>query len=423
MRILVISNLYPPDVIGGYELGCQQMVEALRGRGHAVRVVTSTPRSVGVEPTTEGVHRVLRLEDLWAPDFGRHVHPMVQRLAWMRAGLVQTHNLELLRAEIEGFAPDVVYLWNLLGLGAAAIALFVQLRGLPWSWHLMDAAHIQMAEALGDGRRDFIRLLSKRLRGHWISCSQVLLDELAAAGAELGGTVETLPNWVYGERPQRRTSWYVRSRPLRCVWSGRLVPGKGVDVIVEALALLRNAGAQTIELEILGDGPERPALEARVAASGLDAQVRFRGMRPHREVLTALAHADLFLYPTEMREPFAFSALEAAAAGCVPIVTAGCGITEWLVDGVHLVTAERTPIAFAGALAAVQAGEADLAAIGRRAQAIAAEMHVDGLAARVEAILDAAAAQRQQPPVPWADLGRIARIAEQLAENSPGPRI
>ena len=44
VKILVLSNLYPPDVIGGYELGCRQAVDALRALGHDVRVLTTAPR-------------------------------------------------------------------------------------------------------------------------------------------------------------------------------------------------------------------------------------------------------------------------------------------------------------------------------------------------------------------------------------------
>lgn len=44
MRILVLSNLYPPDFLGGYELGCRQAAEALAAAGHDVLVLTSAPR-------------------------------------------------------------------------------------------------------------------------------------------------------------------------------------------------------------------------------------------------------------------------------------------------------------------------------------------------------------------------------------------
>ena len=44
MKILVVSNFYPPHHIGGYELGCRDVVEKLRARGHTLRVLTSSFR-------------------------------------------------------------------------------------------------------------------------------------------------------------------------------------------------------------------------------------------------------------------------------------------------------------------------------------------------------------------------------------------
>ena len=41
MKILVVTNLYPPQHVGGYELGCRDVVEQLRARGHVVQVFTS----------------------------------------------------------------------------------------------------------------------------------------------------------------------------------------------------------------------------------------------------------------------------------------------------------------------------------------------------------------------------------------------
>src|SRR5215212_3273863 len=42
LRVVVVTNYYPPYFIGGYELGCRDVVEALKSRGHQVRVLTST---------------------------------------------------------------------------------------------------------------------------------------------------------------------------------------------------------------------------------------------------------------------------------------------------------------------------------------------------------------------------------------------
>ena len=68
MKILVVSNLYPPDFIGGYELGCRQAVDVLRDRGHEVRVLTSTPRTP--VPAAPHVRRRLKFNnDYWSGYF------------------------------------------------------------------------------------------------------------------------------------------------------------------------------------------------------------------------------------------------------------------------------------------------------------------------------------------------------------------
>ena len=62
MKILVVSNLYPPQHVGGYELGCRDVVEKLRARGHDVRVLTSTFRNGQTEnpPDEKNVGRTLQ---------------------------------------------------------------------------------------------------------------------------------------------------------------------------------------------------------------------------------------------------------------------------------------------------------------------------------------------------------------------------
>ena len=44
MRILTVTNIYPPDFIGGYELLCSQVVDVLRAGGHQIQVLTSARR-------------------------------------------------------------------------------------------------------------------------------------------------------------------------------------------------------------------------------------------------------------------------------------------------------------------------------------------------------------------------------------------
>ena len=53
MNILIVTNLYPPHYLGGYEVHCAQVAEALQGAGYEERVLTST---YGVPPTSVGLY-------------------------------------------------------------------------------------------------------------------------------------------------------------------------------------------------------------------------------------------------------------------------------------------------------------------------------------------------------------------------------
>jgi glycosyltransferase involved in cell wall biosynthesis len=110
---------------------------------------------------------------------------------------------------------------------------------------------------------------------------------------------------------------------IELVAAGRLVPQKGFDVLLEALAL---AGDPRMHLTLLGDGPLRAALEARAGELGIAARVRFAGFDPRP--WPAFARADAFVLSSRY-EGFPNAVLEALACGTPVIaVPAPGGIDE-----------------------------------------------------------------------------------------------
>jgi colanic acid/amylovoran biosynthesis glycosyltransferase len=121
--------------------------------------------------------------------------------------------------------------------------------------------------------------------------------------------------------------------PLRVIAVGSLSWRKGFAYALRALRAARDCGAD-LELEILGDGPDRQRLLFGIDDMGLSDRVRLSGEVPPEEVAERLRNADLFLL-SSVSEGISNAALEAMATG-LPVVTTDCGgMREAVSDGVE----------------------------------------------------------------------------------------
>jgi glycosyltransferase involved in cell wall biosynthesis len=128
------------------------------------------------------------------------------------------------------------------------------------------------------------------------------------------------------------------------VAAGRFVPAKGFDLLLDAFAEVARAHPEA-RLHLLGEGPERAALEAKAAALGLGSQVAFEGFLENP--YPWLRHADLFVLPSRY-EGFPNVVLEALALG-TPVAAFDCPGGSAVVDGVN---GRVVPAGDVGALAA-----------------------------------------------------------------------
>lgn len=126
-----------------------------------------------------------------------------------------------------------------------------------------------------------------------------------------------LPENAVGEATVAAHARAPHSRPLRIVFVGRLVPLKGVDLLLDAVVDLVRAGRA--EVEIVGDGRAREALVAQATRLGIADRVTFAGWLARADVDRRLAEADVIALPS-VREFGGGVVLEGMAAGAVPIV-------------------------------------------------------------------------------------------------------
>ncbi|SRR5579883_292021 len=200
--------------------------------------------------------------------------------------------------------------------------------GVPWPKAFSDRQRAE-GEWLS-----YVRVLHKLMPGY-----RSMRRDSAAIIAGSRSTYGELPEWtkdklVYipenGVDMRRFSAPRAHSAalPLKVAFVGRLVPYKGADMLLEAASEFVRRGE--VELHVIGDGPQRPELEAMVARLGLGNGVEFHGWVRHTEIQATLRLCDILALPS-IREFGGAVVVEAMALGLTPIVADYGGPSE-LVD-------------------------------------------------------------------------------------------
>ena len=139
------------------------------------------------------------------------------------------------------------------------------------------------------------------------------------------------------------------ARNGRLLAVGLLYEAKGYEYLLEAVALLRRDG-RDIELDIVGDGPERAAYTRLADDLGLDGHVVFHGIVPKPEVARRMREASLFVL-TSRYDNNPCVLIEAMASGMPVVATAVGGIPEVVDESSGLLARPRDPRSIADAIA------------------------------------------------------------------------
>lgn len=124
-----------------------------------------------------------------------------------------------------------------------------------------------------------------------------------------------------------------KSIPPRILYAGNLVASKGVDVLIEAFARLREQGVEC-ELRILGEGPKRHSLEELARRSGIGGAVSFSPFVPQSEMPAEYGRSTVTVLPSRGNaEGLGLTLVEALLAGSAVVGTPAGGIPEVVVDG------------------------------------------------------------------------------------------
>jgi glycogen(starch) synthase len=411
-RVLVISNLFPPRVLGGYEIACANICAGLRERGVDVRVMT-TPMDLPEPAGTTWVRRILSL---------RTYYPLPQTSGAVAAYLhfesavSRFENTKLILDEVRAFRPDAVVLFNVVGIGGIAIMHMLNEAGVPWLLNLGDdvpGALIrglpgEVLDVFGADPAEFFREIDI------VALSERLADEVReSVTAE---RVSIVPRGVRVSENKRRG--YRLDGVTRFVFAGSLYPNKGIGQLLDAAAELRSESSP-FTLDVFGGG-EVERYRERAESLGLADLVRFHGHIDQNDLASRYVDFDVFLFPSWDREPFGSAPVEAAAMGCVPVISELAGVAEWFLDGGSAILVTPTTDGFVAAMERVLADDFDFERVGGAARRVAAgPLDANRVLDRLEVLISRAAAagprsSRLDDPGLGAELLELDRRASEL---------
>lgn len=338
-RILVITNLFPPQEMGGYGRKLWEFTAELIQRGHEVRVLTADATYLtrdgmaGTDDIESHVDRSIELYGGWHDGrvtiYGDNAYCLK---------VVATDRERILRT-VDSFRPDVCLVGNTDLMGYDFMGLLVQ-RGLP------------VMHSVGSAVPGFPAEFSL----------QSPLYRIAPASDWVGQNLK--PNGYNFSRytvlyPGVRADYFykhflpVLDKP-RIAYASLVLPYKGPHTLMSALAILQQNNID-FECTVAGDTTDPKfvdMLRAFTVENTIADKVRFIGFQDRAGLRDLFARNNLMVFPSIVKEAFGISQLEGMASGLAAVTTATGGGIEIIRDGIDgLIFPAENPLALAEKIA------------------------------------------------------------------------
>lgn len=334
MKILVISNLFPPNILGGAESFAYELSKTL-AKSHEVLVVTTcsddnTHQYQVTEFENMKVIRFFPKNMYWVYD--RSKKPTWKKVLWHLLDYFNFHSYFSIKKIVADFEPDIVHSHNIDGFSGsvwrAATSLNIPVVHTAHDGHLVcPKANFLHSNNKTDCEKQFCKvyrnfhLLNARSIDLFISPSQFLLNIYMQHGMKVKNScvIENgvlLSTTTHQQKP---------CAPLKVLFMGQISEHKGIDYLINTIEFFQN---KQVEFHIAGKGPE----ENRV----LDLQennnkVFYHGFVNGGQKVKLLQDSHILLFPSQCFENSPLTILEAFQYGLIVIASNLGGVPE-LID-------------------------------------------------------------------------------------------
>jgi glycosyltransferase involved in cell wall biosynthesis len=381
LRVVLTAESFLPYV-SGVTVSVDALARGLGARGHEVLVVAPRP-APGSQPAAVGSPGP-EPRYAWLPSYQLPaLVPPAYRMPWPAPVAAAWR-------EARRWRPDIVHAHSPFVSGASARRL-ARATGSP----LVFTHHTRFADYghyLGPLAETGARLTDAHLGRFWAACAAIIApssDLAAEIRARLppdrGDRVHVVPTGVDVAGIQALAPIDLRPAagwpPSAVIVAtlGRLAPEKSVDLVLEAVARVRQA-----RLTVIGGGPLEDSLRARAGRPDLVGRVLLTGALPRVDAMAVLRGADLFAFASRT-ETQGLVLAEALSAGLPAVALEGPGVADSIRHGIDgLIVAAEPAASRAGRLGeAVATLMGDDALRGRLAEQAAADAGRFALEARV----------------------------------------
>lgn len=326
MKILIISNYYPPYYWGGYELACKVTADFLSSQGHTIYILTGNYQSTNFEDDFKPMSpcRKLRYINYETPS------------AWDKH-CVEKYNYQLTSDWVRKLKPDLIYFWNMKGISIAPVMAAQDLNAR----RIFEIGDFWPGIYLQPGLAASIKRKLKMILP-WTIGGQLNVSPAIAVSQWVGREMKAkyhsqdvyvVPNGMKIEEYEisKKSSDY----PIKYMFSGRIDPEKGLDIAINAFGILVKKDPDfDFQFNVYGDGDKEYTDHCSriISKCGLDKQVKLCGRSANID--RQYKSHDCLLMPTIMRESFGLVIIEAMAYYMTVIASNHYGPAEIISDKV-----------------------------------------------------------------------------------------
>ncbi|MDD5529136.1 MAG: glycosyltransferase family 4 protein [bacterium] len=368
MNILVISNLYPPYYIGGYELRCNDIVDNLIKRGHLtadrharVTVLTGnyfiSGKSDGFDAIEKNnIHRKLHFQDKYP-----------SKVSLKSTIIKELKDNKILKDTIKQTNPDLIYVFNMGGLSKSLLRTIEGYK-IPVVYDISDywlsgegildnwLLYWQQSPTLPIARfiklkmealitKNFLNRLTKYIlpiQSHSfnLNFSYFTSNFLKESYIKSGFNVKNSPVIYCGIPVELIPHKLSRvNNPFSLLYVGSIAPHKGTLAIIKAISILTKKGFQ-VNLTLIGGMDLDYFKEMNSLVSSENLPVTYKGIYKREEILKTYKDYDTLVFSSVWDEPFSLTLLEGMTAGLAVISTTTGGSSEILKNEENCLTFE-----------------------------------------------------------------------------------